>query len=207
MKNERIAEHLMAAIVLLKSIQQKNLEQNAEIQSYLDKLIAELEDKKKEEEQKQEESDKGEKKPKPDEVKPEGKDEDDAETEKDAKITGDALTKIMEMIAEKSITTGFDMGLVEVKEIEEAKAVEAVEAKRTYVTKEPKGTPPKKRPKGAVVGGGYGAASPVEDAKEDAPNPDDMPGIVAPGKVWCTVCEEFHDVATHEEVNDDDIPF
>lgn len=169
MKHERLAEHLMSAILLLQKIRERNELQNKEINLYLEALLKELQ-----------EENKKEKKKKLKEA--EVKDGSSSDLEKKAEEIGEMIQDVMS----KVYTVGG------------SGASEGGGGGGGMIGSEPRDDDGMVYIHGAVGGvDGF-----VPDSEKVAPtSPSGMIGPgnekIPKGKVWCPVCEEYHESA-HE---------
>lgn len=197
--SEIFGEKLVEAVVLLKEIRKKNEEENAQIDAYMKKLVEDLSEAMKPKEGEEKDSD-----GKPTEnggMNPEKFMEMLQKLEERTKKENEASKK-----ASPSTPTESGTGLGEMME-------ELLQPPTTLsksgTTKPSTGSPssdpskesgsspkaPVEPPKdGRKKMGGAGATPPVKNKVEEVEPTD----VVGEGRVWCAVCEEYHD-ATHVE--------
>lgn len=199
MDTEKLTEHLIGGIALLKEIRQRNEEENKQIDEYLAKLLKDLQ----EEEEKEEQDDKGEPEEKPDtgKSKAEQKKEEKAKEEEAKKQKAKeadmekAFAELQKMLkskveeeklqALKEEAGKMASAPVEVDEIEEdgsgagdPSTAEAITSpKKVVKTKEAE-----IKPTDELAPSGTATVVPeVEDKTETSPEGQ-----------WCAVCEEYH---------------
>jgi len=199
MNTERLTGHLINGIALLKRIRDENAKQNQDIDKFLEELLNDLQqkDKKKEEgeggekEEPEEESESDSEKnatdedKKVEEVKKREKAVKEKKMEEALKSLEEVLKKAKleedERLKEKAASLGKSMADVsgediEVEDIEITEPVGNGKPPRKVVITEPAKVVPKEE----------GTPSAVFEAPEVEDRSD-------PGKVYCAVCEEWHD--------------
>lgn len=219
MTTEQLTNHLIAGIAILKGIREKNEQQNQAIDAYIEQLMKDLmEEEEKKQQQGGGESPEEQKAPTKEEVqKEQEKAEREAKHAAEAKEKAEKMEEAMEAMRklvegrktkikeekEKEEGDGVGTGVIaEDGTVKEGKEIEAdIDGGEAVADGEehgdPKETPTKirKKPKKVTI------EKPAVVVSEDKLPPSELPSdgereIVDnsnAGKVWCAVCEEYHD--------------
>lgn len=207
---EKLTGYLIEGITLLKEIRERNQVENDQIDAYLEEILKDLADE--EEKKKEDEGDEG--KPEDGSDKAESKKEAQEREAKEKKMA-DAFKKLSDMLRAKEKVEKEEASESEKKLAEKLKALQeaAVEqAMKQELDERMKKSDPRRTgiavEDGTTSSKGGSASAPkkiiIKKRSEVKPveelpasqSPSEPPVIVdeAPvGKVWCTVCNEYHE--------------